>query len=90
MMADQSRYRRALKLYNRRARIAVFLDRGLERVAKRLPLCGQGKRHNWSVLIAQMFMTDCWCCYFYRGVALGFIIFLLMSALCYGALYIFF
>jgi hypothetical protein len=36
-----------------------------------LPMCGNGKRHNWSVMLADLFFVGCACCIFYRGVIFG-------------------
>ena len=48
-----------------------MIDAGLTAIADRLPFCGNGRRHNASVMFADLFWTDCNCCNFYRGVFVG-------------------
>jgi hypothetical protein len=61
----------------------TILDVYLTPLAARLRLCGAGPRHNFSVLLSTVFFTDCACCVFYRGVALG-----LFSAVTFFVLWI--
>jgi len=82
MRSDQAkRIRRAFVRYNRRACIAQWLDRNMESVAKHFPLCSEGEKHNWTVLFSQMFLADCQCCYFFRGITVGFFFALLLQVL---------
>ncbi len=39
----------------------------------KLGFCGLGQPDNFAVKIANFFFTDCSCCLFWRGVAVGFI-----------------
>lgn len=67
-------YRRAKAQYWKRAYIASILDSIMSFGASFLHICGEGKRNNWSVLLAQLFYTKCPCCLFYRGVTIGTIL----------------
>lgn len=66
-----SRYRKAKAYRARHYRRAAMIDAGLTAIADRLPFCGNGRRHNASVMFADLFWTDCNCCNFYRGVFVG-------------------
>lgn len=66
------RYHHAKRWLYRRAVVATWIDDTMSAVAARLPLCGEGKKHNMSILFAQLFFTECPCCLFYRGVTVGF------------------
>lgn len=68
------RYRRAKRWRDRRAKLSEMIDTVLTAAAHKLHMCGQGKHHNWSVLFAQLWFTDCPCCLFYRGVTLGAVV----------------
>lgn len=66
-IADARAYRdRHLALANR-------IDAVLTPIADRLPMCGHGKRHNWSVQFADLFFpgNGCGCCWFWRGITVG-------------------
>lgn len=64
-------YRSAKRWLKLRIAISNVLDTALTRGAERLKMCGEGPRHGWSILFAQMWFTDCPCCLFYRGVTFG-------------------
>jgi hypothetical protein len=81
MANDIWRIRRARRWTRRRAKLANFLDTLLTRASVPLHMCGEGKRHNWSVLFADLFFTMCPCCLFYRGVAVGALSVALVAAL---------
>lgn len=53
--------------------LASRIDAVLTAVADRLPMCGHGKRHNWSVQFADLFFPGdgCGCCWFWRGITVG-------------------
>lgn len=54
--------------------LAGLIDGTLTAIADRLPMCGHGRRHNWSVQFADLFFpasNGCGCCWFYRGIAVG-------------------
>lgn len=54
-----------------RDKVQRVVDVTLTTVANQFNLCGNGPKNNWSILFADLFFTDCPCCLFYRGVALG-------------------
>jgi hypothetical protein len=81
MANDVWRIRHARKWLRRRAKLANLIDAQLTRAAGRLHMCGEGKRHNWSVLFAELFFTDCPCCLFWRGVTVGALPVALLAAI---------
>lgn len=66
-------YRSAKKALQRRRRISHWLDTWGEHGAKAFRLCGHGKYHGWSVLLANTLIpaTGCACCAVMRGMFLG-------------------
>lgn len=76
---------RAAKVYRRRFKsVQSVIDRAFSFGADRLPLCGNGRRHNWSVMIADAFFVNCPCCIFWRGVVVGFGLCAATGALIWG------
>lgn len=70
-MDHVSRLREARRKLRIRQSVAHVLDTALTWAAHRTKMCGEGAKHNWSILFAQLWFTDCPCCLFYRGVAFG-------------------
>ena len=66
-----TRIRRARLWMRRRQFVSDNLDCALTYAASFLKMCGEGPKHNRSMLFAQMWFTDCPCCLFYRGMAAG-------------------
>jgi hypothetical protein len=64
-------YARAKRLLRLRRATAERIDAILTIGSQRLKLCGNGKRHNWSVLVSDVFFVNCACCLFWRGCAAG-------------------
>lgn len=58
----------------RRNALASRIDAIFTRGASVLRMCGDGKPHNWSILVADLFFVNCPCCLFWRGVFMGALI----------------
>lgn len=68
------RLARARAYRARHMALAGRIDGVLTSLADRLPMCGHGKRHNWSVQFADLFFpasNGCGCCWFWRGIVTG-------------------
>lgn len=57
-----------------------YVDRLFTWGSSRLGMCGDGVRHNWSVMFAELFFLQCPCCLFYRGVTIGAVLGLVLGA----------
>jgi hypothetical protein len=55
--------------------------------SKWMGMCGHGKRHNWSVVLADMLFVNCACCLIWRGFFIGLLIGALIVLAIMGALY---
>lgn len=64
-------YRSAKRLRQRIRTLSETADRIAEPASRALRLCGHGRRHNWSTLIADALFVDCACCLIWRGMAIG-------------------
>ena len=66
-------YRSAKKLKLRILKVRSFLDRVCDPPSRWLRLCGHGRRHNWSVIVAEFFFNPCACCLIWRGFTIGLV-----------------
>lgn len=84
----KTRIRRARKWLRVRQSVADALDTVLTAGAKYFKMCGEGPKHSWSILFAQLWFTDCPCCLFYRGMTFGGIVGAFVAGAGLGAMYL--
>lgn len=88
MHPHTARIREARRKMRVRQSVAQVLDTFLTWAAAFFKMCGEGPKHGWSILFAQLWFTDCPCCLFYRGVTFGGVLGALLAGVGIGSLYL--